>query len=743
MALVDQKTPRLGLLLPFTDNFLQDDVERLRDTFNLLDVLVVTRDQTTGKIADDMLSDVIAKLDANGKLNKANLPSTVVQTGPDGKIDGSLMPSIAVIDTFPVPNEASMLGLQCERGDIAIREDLGKTFILTQMPPSVLSNWRELTSTNVTSVNGKTGAVTGLAASGANNDITSLNALSGPLRLGGDAAGDYDAVTLKQLRAASGGAGGASMNGVMNNFIGAVEWFMGTRAKLPAGYLQADGQIVLRSLVPDIVAAMQSGMLNVIAASGSNSSDAMWQMTPTGRGRYSWGDGDATTGTTIRLPDLNGVWVHPTNSELNSIPGLFLRGDGMIGKGTGGNETGAIGVIRKSAAPNITGQLVAAFSSSTGLWDQGSGAFTLEGPTLSQVHDASSGAVAGAPRGSIVSFTASNANPIYGNDGATEVRPASVQGIWIIRASGTFTAQNTVFEVQTSDAAFPRTGVVAKGGELVSRYTGYNVGTIKSSIQAAVAVGGKVSTTYLYSDATGISGDKGTFSFDSDGRFNSQNATIANELIAKYIRAMNNVALYTRSTSPEADRGPTLSTIMSKTDGGILKDVSFGLRPEWNKTANRVLGVFELLKFDPDGATINSSKYWKLYDDGTALGDGAWNVASDRRLKDNVTNIIDPLWRVMQINGVTWDRLDGGRPGQGLIAQEVEAILPTAVLKGDDVTLLDGTVVKNALSVDVAGVAAALHTEAIKSLVQLVRLAITDPTSALKQLESIESASLH
>lgn len=533
MAIVDKKTPRLGLLLPNADNFLQDDVERLIQSFDLLDVLVVMRDKTTGKIADDQLSAVIARLDAQGKIATSALPSSVVQKGADGKIDASVLPSIAIIDSFPVPNEASMLGLQCERGDIAIRTDLGRSFILADLPPSKLSNWRELTSTNVTSVNGQIGAVTGLAKSGANDDITSLNALSGPLRLGGDASGDYDAVTLKQLRAASGGAGGASMNGVMNNFIGAVEWFMGTRAKLPAGYLQADGQIVLRSLVPDIVAAMQSGMLNVIAASGSNSSDAMWQMTPTGRGRYSWGDGDATTGTTIRLPDLNGVWVHPTNSALNSIPGLFLRGDGMVGKGAGGNETGAIGVIRQSAAPNITGQLVSAFGSSTSLWDQGTGAFTLEGPTLSQVHDASSGAVAGAPRGSIVSFTASNANPIYGNNGATEVRPASVQGIWIIRASGTFTAQNTNFNVINGDTAAPAVNTTVMGGTVRSAYQIAGADAYRADFYSDNKYG-------VYNKATIASEDvlngtnRGTMSVDTNGQVTtSQRVTVAGVSVGK------------------------------------------------------------------------------------------------------------------------------------------------------------------------------------------------------------------
>ena len=36
MAIVDKKTPRLGLLLPNADNFLQDDVERLIQSFDLL-----------------------------------------------------------------------------------------------------------------------------------------------------------------------------------------------------------------------------------------------------------------------------------------------------------------------------------------------------------------------------------------------------------------------------------------------------------------------------------------------------------------------------------------------------------------------------------------------------------------------------------------------------------------------------------------------------------------------------------
>lgn len=496
MALVDQKTPRLGLLLPFTDNFLQDDVERLRDTFNLLDVLVVTRDQTTGKIADDMLSDVIAKLDANGKLNKANLPSTVVQTGPDGKIDGSLMPSIAVIDTFPVPNEASMLGLQCERGDIAIREDLGKTFILTQMPPSVLSNWRELTSTNVTSVNGKTGAVTGLAASGANNDITSLNALSGPLRLGGDAAGDYDAVTLRQLRASSGGSGGANMSGVMNNFIGAVEWFNGSRAKLPAGYIPADGQKVLKTDQPDLWAAVNSNML-------ISTNEATWQADRTKRACYAYD----TSSTEFRVPDLNG-------QQSGSITGAFLRGHSSAAEA----QSGAVGEMRVNAAPDITGETVTAFSSNTSIWDEGSGAFGLDyGNTVTQVGNQSSIATTGAARKANMSFKASRAASSYGRDGTTEVRPNSAVGIWIIRASGTFSAQNTVFNVLTGDTTAPAVNTIVSGGSINSIYQIAGADAYKAQFYSDNKYGVYNYATISVEDVLNKT-NRGTLSVDTNGQ---------------------------------------------------------------------------------------------------------------------------------------------------------------------------------------------------------------------------------
>lgn len=80
----------------------------------------------------------------------------------NGKIDSSLLPSIAITDTFTASTEEEMLALDAQKGDICVRGDLSKTFILKQPPSKTKENWIELASPAdaVQSVNGKTGVVT-------------------------------------------------------------------------------------------------------------------------------------------------------------------------------------------------------------------------------------------------------------------------------------------------------------------------------------------------------------------------------------------------------------------------------------------------------------------------------------------------------------------------------------------------------------------------------------------------------
>jgi len=73
-----------------------------------------------------------------------------------------------------------------------------------------------------------------------------------------------------------------------------------------------------------------------------------------------------------------------------------------------------------------------------------------------------------------------------------------------------------------------------------------------------------------------------------------------------------------------------------------------------------------------------------------AKGDIIAFSTSDRKYKDNIANITNPLDKVAKINGVSFDWNDQqstftGRD-IGVIAQEVEAVLPEVVTTRDDGT---------------------------------------------------------
>lgn len=103
----------------------------------------------------------INAVDATPRIASSEKGVTVA-TLVDGKIPNAQIPALAISETFPVTSQAEMLNLPlAEQGDIAIRSDVSKAFILRQTPSSTLGNWSELLTpaSTVTSVAGKVGAV--------------------------------------------------------------------------------------------------------------------------------------------------------------------------------------------------------------------------------------------------------------------------------------------------------------------------------------------------------------------------------------------------------------------------------------------------------------------------------------------------------------------------------------------------------------------------------------------------------
>lgn len=119
---------------------------------------------TPENIANKDLAGGYAGLDLSGRLNPAQLPN------------------LAITDTFVVVSQAAMLLLTAQTGDVAVRTDESKSYILAGSDPTALADWQELLTptTGVTTVFGRSGAVTAQ-----NNDYTFAQIGSTPTTLAG------------------------------------------------------------------------------------------------------------------------------------------------------------------------------------------------------------------------------------------------------------------------------------------------------------------------------------------------------------------------------------------------------------------------------------------------------------------------------------------------------------------------------------------------------------------------------
>ncbi len=101
-------------------------------------------------------------------LSQRGAANGVATLDAGGLIPISQLPAIAINNTFTVSSEAAMLALTAQTGDMVIRTDLGRTFVLSAEPFTTLGNWLQLLdgpSGTVTSVN-LTAPAAGITVSG-------------------------------------------------------------------------------------------------------------------------------------------------------------------------------------------------------------------------------------------------------------------------------------------------------------------------------------------------------------------------------------------------------------------------------------------------------------------------------------------------------------------------------------------------------------------------------------------------
>ena len=130
----------------------------------------------------------------------------------------------------------------------------------------------------------------------------------------------------------------------------------------------------------------------------------------------------------------------------------------------------------------------------------------------------------------------------------------------------------------------------------------------------------------------------------------------------------------------DTQRAPHLMFDIGSGNGGIYHSIG-GRWPVYYSYGNNCVGI--------TGSTTSSA--YELYVSGDVYATGTITAASDVRLKKNIETIESPLDKVLKLRGVTfeWDltkaknRKEGIK--MGLIAQEVEQIVPEVVTHAKDV----------------------------------------------------------
>ena len=507
------------------------------------------------------------------------------------------------------------------------------------------------------------GRTIGVNRTGINSDITQMTqkvTFTQPVTVA-DAVGDYDAVTLRQLRNSGGGSGGPTMSGISNFGIGDFH-IRDSRAFIPAFEVFSDGQLLNRADYPDLWAYAQ--LLSPIE-------DSLWLSNKFKRSRYSTGDGT----TTFRVPDRNGV-------QEGSVRTLYARGDG--------GSSSANGDVFESAAPNISGYVTSysrssyaqVFGANYGsLYADNSGFPAASGDAIPDT-----GAVSTEGRYNTLHIDASRSNAIYGAS-ADEIMGRNFVGVWTIRAHGGFVAANTSWSVINQDSAAPSLGTTVVGGKVESKYINpssqqfarlYSTSSWGESCNAIIEAQGSATSSYQF-------GENGKINFRNTGKFNTIYSFVSGQGWADVTSANN----------ADGISGYNITVNTTLADAIIPGMSIYAIKPAGYPTK---VGFHHWLSggsgFGQALITVGGdngawSRYFlniegQLYGT-TQNGEFSYtrNGVSDERVKHDIKDI-SPEKAVNAIKGLSFKSFvynndEQGRVRRGVIAQQAEKVEPLYV----------------------------------------------------------------
>ena len=112
------------------------------------------------------------------------------------------------------------------------------------------------------------------------------------------------------------------------------------------------------------------------------------------------------------------------------------------------------------------------------------------------------------------------------------------------------------------------------------------------------------------------------------------------------------------------------SKLVDATSGAATTEAIFSVKEDGNSAAQ------EYMKLNGDAEQIDVSKNMVSTADITAVN---FNTTSDANLKTNISTFANPLDTINSLRGVAFDWINSGKSEIGVIAQEVEKVLPDLV----------------------------------------------------------------
>jgi hypothetical protein len=187
-------------------------------------------------------------------ISQKGVANGIAELDGSGLVPTHHLPALAITTTQVVASQAAMLALTAQIGDVAVRTDVNKSFILTATPASTLANWQELlTPTDaVLSVDGGTGAIS-LSGTYLNRTtgqlLGNLDANTHKVTNLGTPTADTDAATKVYVDAVAGSAtaAAASAAAAATTYDNFDDRYLGAKATAPA--LDNDGNALITGAI--------------------------------------------------------------------------------------------------------------------------------------------------------------------------------------------------------------------------------------------------------------------------------------------------------------------------------------------------------------------------------------------------------------------------------------------------------------------------------------------------------------